>query len=339
MGLGHLLAQRVLARAVPHSLPAKGSEKCAVRVSFHESGIDEGAGPGNVASVTPQAGHARIMSVRVANVAICRRHGAGFTLLELLLVIAILGALTALLFPALVRARQQAQGISCMNNSRQLALAWQMYADDHEGVLVPNRHGSATRRGLDPNNWVSGWMDWTSSSDNTNILFLTDPAYARLAPYTVRSARLYKCPADQYRSRQNPGPRVRSISMNAALGEGNKTNFANWVPPFFFAIKMSDIQAPAPSMTWLFVDEHPDSINDGCFFLNPWQTGSAAAWRDLPASYHRGAAGFAFADGHAEIRKWVDARTPQPVRMADFPGLAAPHSVDYEWMAHRTPRR
>mgnify|MGYP003852757323 CR=1 FL=1 len=289
--------------------------------------------------MTPQAGHARTMSMQPANSPDRRCRRAAFTLLELLLVIGILGGLTALLFPALVRARQQTQAIACMNNSRQLALAWQMYADDHDGVLVPNLHGSETRRGRNPNNWVSGWMDWTSSSDNTNTTFLTDPYYARLAPYTMRSARLYKCPADQYRSRQNPGPRVRSISMNAALGAGNKTNFAGWVPPFFFALRLTDIQTPPPALAWLFVDEHPDSINDGCFFLNPWQSGSDASWRDLPASYHRGAAGFAFADGHAEIKKWVDPRTPQPVRMGDFPGLAVPHSEDYEWMANRTPRQ
>ena len=268
-----------------------------------------------------------------------RSRAPGFTLLELMVVMGILAALTALLLPALVRARQQTQGLYCMNNSRQLALAWQMYADDHNGLLVPNRHGSAARHAADPDNWVSGWMDWTSNPDNTNTLYLTDPRYARLAPYTLHAARLYKCPADHYRSRQNPGPRVRSISMNAALGDGNKVNFANWNPPFFFAIRLSDIQSPPPARTWLFVDEHPDSINDGCFFLNPWQTGANATWRDLPASYHRGAAGLAFADGHAEIKKWTDPRTPAPVRMADFPGLQAPHSPDYAWMAQRTPRR
>lgn len=259
--------------------------------------------------------------------------------MELLLVVALLGLLTALLFPALVRARQQTQGISCMNNSRQLALAWQMYADDHNGVLVLNLQGTVTRRGANPNNWVSGWLDWTSSSDNTNSALLTDPNYALLAPYTTRSPRLFKCPADHYRSRQNPGPRVRSVSMNAALGEGNKTNFANWIPAFFFAVRLSDIQTPPPALTWLFVDEHPDSINDGCFFVNPWQTGAQAAWRDLPANYHRGAAGFAFADGHAQVKKWNDPRTLVPVRMADFPGLQVPHSPDYLWIAERTPRR
>lgn len=301
--------------------------------------IDDPAQRANVALTTPHKGRARIMQAGKTSTDGSPPGARGFTLLELMLVVGILAVLTGLLLPALVRARQQTQGIHCMNNSRQLALAWQMYADDHNGFLVPNQHGSAALHAADPNNWVSGWMDWTSNPDNTNTLYLTDARFSLLAPYTLQSARLYKCPADHYRSRQNPGPRVRSISMNAALGPGNKTNFANWNPPFFFAFRLSDVQNPPPAWTWLFVDEHPDSINDGCFFLNPWQAGAGAAWRDLPASYHRGAAGLAFADGHAEIKKWTDPRTAVPVRMADFPGLQAPHSADYAWMAQRTPRR
>ncbi len=262
-----------------------------------------------------------------------------FTLIELLVVITIIATLAALLLPALSKARQKTQGVSCMNNSRQLALAWLMYADDNAGMLVENRHGNNARSAANPNNWVSGWMDWGTGSDNTNTLFLTEPAYAKLAQYSKRSARLYKCPSDQFQSRLNPGPRVRSISMNAALGDGNKANFGNWSPAFFFATKLVEVLQPPPALTWVFVDEHPDSINDGCFFVNPWQTGGQATWRDLPASYHHGAAGFAFADGHAEIKRWTEARTRRPVFIGDFAGLPCANSSDYSWIADRTPRK
>jgi len=259
--------------------------------------------------------------------------------MELLVVLLIVSTLAALLVPALVKARQKTHGLACMNNSRQLALAWLMYADDHGGRLVENRHGNDARNGANPNNWVSGWMDWGPGSDNTNTLLLTDPAYAKLALYAARSAKLYKCPADSFQARLNPGPRARSVSMNAALGNGNKQNFANWSPPFFFAIRLADLTKPQPADTWVFVDEHPDSINDGCFFLNPLETGAGASWKDLPASYHHGAAGFAFADGHAEIKRWLESRTRRPVTLGDFPGLACPYSLDYLWVAERTPRR
>jgi prepilin-type N-terminal cleavage/methylation domain-containing protein len=279
------------------------------------------------------------MRVKLTTESVKRFSSGAFTLVELLVVIAIVATLTALMLPALSKAKQKTQGISCMNNSRQLALAWLMYTDDNAGVLVENRHGSNARAAANPNNWVSGWMDWGLGTDNTNTLFLVDPASAKLALYSKRSAKIYKCPADQFRSRLNPGPRVRSISMNAALGDGNKVDFGNWVPTFYFARKLAEITRPVPSLAWVFVDEHPDSINDGCFFINPHATGAAASWRDLPASYHHGAAGFAFADGHAEIKRWVEPATKRPVTLGDFAGLPCADSRDYSWVADRTPRR
>jgi prepilin-type processing-associated H-X9-DG protein len=160
-----------------------------------------------------------------------------------------------------------------------------------------------------------------------------------LAPYTKSSAALYKCPADIYDDLVLKKPRVRSISMNAAMGNGNKVNFANWTPAFYFTKKVSDIIKPPPVLAWVFVDEHPDSINDGCFFINPMFTPDAYYWSDLPASYHNGACGFSFADGHAEIKKWRDSRTLRRVQRVDFPGADAANSQDYAWLAERTPRQ
>jgi prepilin-type N-terminal cleavage/methylation domain-containing protein/prepilin-type processing-associated H-X9-DG protein len=263
----------------------------------------------------------------------------GFTLIELLVVIAIIAILAAMLLPALGRAKQKTQGIYCMNNTRQLVLAWQLYTDDHNGVLPENHHGGNARGGANTDGWVTGWLEWPSYADNVNQAFVTDPRYAKLAPYSKSSAAIYKCPADIYDDLVYKKPRVRSISMNAALGNGNKDNFGSWTPTFFFAKKSAELVKPGPTMTWVFVDEHPDSINDGCSFVNVGFTGASCRWTDLPASYHNGACGFAFADGHSEIKRWLDPRTKQPVKRVDFAGLDVPNSVDFAWVADRTPRK
>jgi prepilin-type processing-associated H-X9-DG protein len=261
-------------------------------------------------------------------------------LIELLVVIAIIAVLAAMLLPALSRTRDRAYAISCLNNTRQLALGWRLYADDHSDRLAYNLGGDATRKSVARKtnlNWVNNLLDWEpGNSDNTNTATLTE---ASLGTYVSRNTEVYRCPADHALSAEQRKAgwraRVRSYSMNAMVGDAGElstSGFNQNNPEYTQFFKLTAI--PQPQDIFVFLDEHPDSINDG-YFLNK---ADKHEWIDLPASYHNGAAAFSFADGHGELHRWKDASTKPPPHpdAADLPrDVNYKGYADFYWILER----
>ena len=267
----------------------------------------------------------------------------GFTLIELLVVIAIIAILSALILPAFANAKARGQAVSCLNNLRQLNLAWRLYADDANDTL-PYNLGSAEIRQLAAvgifQSWNNSVLSWELDTDNTNQVRVTQGG---IGPYTSQAARIYRCPSDYAVSdqqvREGWSARVRSYSMNAMIGnagEFSKYGVNTNNPHYRQFFKLTQI--PEPSQIFVFIEEHPDSINDG-YFINKFYDYYGHRWMDLPASWHQGVCNLTFADGHAEMHKWRCPSTQPPPRpdAAHLPlNVPINEPTDFDWLMART---
>jgi prepilin-type processing-associated H-X9-DG protein len=267
-----------------------------------------------------------------------KRRAGGFTLVELLAVLTCIAVLALMLLPAIAGTKPNSQAFQCLNNQRQITLAWQMYAEDNRDILPPNDYPFSTEFytqtaavKMELKNWAVGTMnqpiDASRSSEftDTNSLlsaYLTNPA-------------VYHCPADNYIDPNSGKLHVRSYSMNSAIGTiwsqvlywGDPSPpvgtpvAGGWLPGYAYNGnqatwltygKVTSFIRPGPANTFLLMDENPYSINEGTLAIPAVAAPGATVLTDWPAGNHDGGACISFADGHVIVHKWLDARTYTP---------------------------
>ena len=283
-----------------------------------------------------------------------------FTLIELLVVVAIIAILAAMLLPTLSKAKLKANGIRCLNNHRQLALAWRMYVEDSQGQLPYASYDPYVPPPLANENqfaWVTGGLDFDPNNPS-NWDINQDLANSPLWPYCGKSAAIWKCPADYSFVTVNGvnRPRVRSMSMNFWVGgflgyDGGLSGGNGWGnppgtlggKPWRVYLKMDDFIDPGPCETFLLLDMREDSIDWGNFAtdMRGWpDQPNQLGFYDLPGSYHFRAGGFSFVDGHSELKRWRDDRTMPPIVPGGgiFDQYSSPGNPDVVWLQQHATR-
>ncbi len=233
----------------------------------------------------------------------------GFTLVELLVVIAMIAVLAAMQVPALTGTKVNSRTTRCLSNMRQLQVCWQMYTDDNNELLPINGSSIATGPEGVTNAWITG-----NAQTNPATPYIPN---GLLYPYN-KSLSIYACPANTRRITfpANPpinfspfvGPQARTVSINYPLGGTTPTNSSEsqllltGVHP---VLKYSEITSPnpEPGKMFVFMDENEFSVDDGRFALDPGGSGRNRWW-NLPGSRHNKGATLSFADGHVEYWKW-----------------------------------
>ncbi|MGH7980514.1 MAG: prepilin-type N-terminal cleavage/methylation domain-containing protein [Limisphaerales bacterium] len=298
------------------------------------------------------------------------RKGA-FTLIELLVVIAIIAILAAMLMPVLSAAQERARIATCLNNKKQMALGWIMYANDQaNGEIMPNSDAATLAKVGEVNVWVGGILSWkpddyenTPPGGNVDTNYL---ARSMLGAYCSQVVKIYKCPDDLLRCQEaSPLPslmdRVRSVSMNgfleggvhdadkAAAGIPASVDYyvaSNGGPDFYSYDKITQINGthgPGPSDMIVFTDENCSSIDDGFFMpVDPAAVSVSkgkvtdTVWFNIPGSYHdKDGDTIGFADGHCEFHKWLVASTclaPAESNPLDFSQPVGFNTGDWQWV-------